>query len=261
MSRGSTILSILLIIVTITSKICVVQAEDSIQYWTDYAIVPKRCITYNNNDQIMYSMYDKSTNYCTDTPMGTYVASVPTFVNAYLEQAEDNANDEGIEYSYPDASMYLDCVYKQINGVDYYLHLGCADDNSNSLAVNIYTDAQCTEPSVINGYDDANIQMDISIPFEKCTPCVIWMDKNDDEVDDAYYVNKQTNAPLCSTMWMYKEECNGKCQMIGKNTLSSEGWNKADKILLTVLSLFGECCYHNCNCVLCGVPTQHPFYP
>lgn len=77
--------------------------------------------------------------------------------------------------------------------------------------------------------------------MKRASSSVIWMDKNDDEVDDAYYVNKQTNAPLCSTMWMYKEECNGKCQMVGVNVLSSEGWNKADKILLTVLSLFGKC--------------------
>ena len=36
-------------------------------------------------------MYEQSSNYCTDTAMGTYVASVPNFVNAYLDQMADNA--------------------------------------------------------------------------------------------------------------------------------------------------------------------------
>jgi len=77
------------------------------------------------------------------------------------------------------------------------------------------------------------------LTFQKCTPCVLWMDKNDDEVDDQYYVNKQTNAPLCSAMWAYKSDCNGKCQLMGKESVQREGWNKADKVLLSILSLFG----------------------
>jgi len=186
-------------------------------------------------------MYEQSSNYCTDTAMGTYVASVPNFVNAYLDQMADNAQDGGYDdYVAPDAAMYTSCTYKQINGKDYYLMVGCSDDDSSLLAVNIYNDADCTESSIINGYDDANIEMDMSIKFNKCIPCVIWADKNDDEIDDAYYVNKQTNAPLCSAMWEYRETCNGKCQMTGSNIIGGkEGWNKADKVLLSILSLFG----------------------
>ena len=189
----------------------------------------------------MYAMYEQSSNHCTDTPIGTYVTSATNFANAYLEQAADNAADAGQDdYVYPDAAAYLECTATQINGVDYYLQLGCSDESTQALAVNIYTDAQCTERSVAeDGYDDSNIQVDFSVSFGKCTPCVIWMDKNDDEIDDQYYVNKQTNAPLCSAMWSYKEECNGKCQLTGKETAESEGWNKADKVLLSILSLFG----------------------
>jgi len=134
---------------------------------------------------------------------------------------------------------YLDCTATQINGVDYYLQLGCNGDDTSLLAVNIYSDAQCTEHSVVDGYDDAGIEVDFAVSFGKCTPCVIWMDKNDDEIDDQYYVNKQTNAPLCSAMWMYKEECDGKCQLTGKASTDTDGWNKADKVLLSILSLFG----------------------
>ena len=54
-------------------------------------------------------------------------------------------------------------------------------------------------------------------------------------------MNKQTNAPLCSAMWEYRETCNGKCQMTGSNIIGGkEGWNKADKVLLSILSLFGK---------------------
>lgn len=212
----------------------------SINYWTDYAIYPKRCITYNNNDQIMYSIYEKSYNHCSDSPLGTYITSVPTYVNAYLEQMQENANDAGKDYEAPGMADYVGCTYKQLNGKDYYLQVGCSDTDPYSLAVNIYSDAQCTTPSSVNGYDDSNIPSDLSLGFQKCTPCVIWMDKNDDEIDDGYYEYKQTNAPLCSASWEYKETCDGKCQLMAKEVKTREGWNKADKVLLSILSLFGE---------------------
>lgn len=85
------LLTIILSLCTTTTNIFVNAEDTEIEYWTDYAIYPKRCIKYNNYDQIMYSMYEQSSNYCTDTAMGTYVASVPNFVNAYLDQMADNA--------------------------------------------------------------------------------------------------------------------------------------------------------------------------
>lgn len=241
MTRSRNAKTLISLLALLSSSIpATTNAEDAIQYWTNYAIYPQRCINYNDNDQIMYSMFEQSSNHCTDTPIGTYVASVPTFANAYLEQAADNAADAGQDdYEYPAMADYLVCTYKQINGGDYYLQLGCNDEDSSLLAVNIYSDAQCTVASKLNGYDDANLEVDFSISFNKCTSCVFWTDKNDDEIDDQYYANKQTNAPLCSSMWDYKEECNGKCQMTGKSSSGREGWNKADKVLLSILSLFG----------------------
>mmetsp|Transcript_40621 Transcript_40621/g.85016 ORF Transcript_40621/g.85016 Transcript_40621/m.85016 type:complete len:375 (+) Transcript_40621:269-1393(+) len=224
----------------LSSSVPATKAEDAIEYWTDYAIYPQRCVNYNGNDQIMYSMFEQSSNHCVDTPIGTYIASVPAFVDAYLEQAADNAADAGQDdYAYPAMADYLECTATQINGVDYYLQLGCNDDDTSLLAVNIYSDADCTEHSVVDGYDDTSMEVGFKLSFGKCTPCVIWMDKNDDEIDDQYYVNKQTNAPLCSAMWMYKEECNVKCQLTGKASTDTDGWNKADKVLLSILSLFG----------------------
>lgn len=217
-------------------------ADGSIKYWTDFAIFPKRCVHWNGMDQIKFDMYEKSYKHCSDTPMGTYLTPVSTFVNAYLNQLVSNAADEGYEdYEVPEvAAAWAQCGQgPKVNGVQYYYQVGCSDTNPLALAVNIYEDAQCLTASVVNGYDDSNIQIDITLPFQKCTPCVIWMDKNDDEIDDQYYVNKQTNAPLCSNAWAYKEECNGKCQA-KTNYSVREGWNKADKVLLTILSFFGE---------------------
>ena len=88
------------------------------------------------------------------------------------------------------------------------------------LAVNVYDDAYCTVPSESAGSDGS---ADFSVSFGKCIPCVIWMDKNDDQIDDQYYVNKQTNAPLCSAIWAYREECNGKCQLMGKQAVKRGG--------------------------------------
>ena len=218
-------------------------SDGSIQYWTDFAIFPKRCVHWNGIDQIKFDMYEKSYKHCSDTAMGTYLTPVSTFVNAYLNQLVSNAGENGYEdYEVPEvAAGYAQCGQgPQVNGVQYYLQVGCSDTNPLALAVNIYEDDQCTTSSSdINGYDDSNIEIDITLPFQKCTPCVIWSDKNDDEIDDQYYVNKQTNAPLCSNVWAYKEECNGKCQK-KTNYSVREGWNKADKVLLTILSFFGE---------------------
>lgn len=231
--------SLLSVLSLVSAGITSTRANDAIEYWTNYAIYPKRCVKYNNNDQIMYAIYEHAANHCVDTATGTYVASVPTFVHAYLEQAADDAADAGEEYEYPAAADYLDCTLKEIGGVNYYVQLGCSDYDSASLAVNIYSDAQCTVHSSVDGYDDSNLAVDFSVTFSKCTPCVVWFDKDADDIDDQYYVNKQMNAPLCSAMWEYKEKCDSSCQKLGNPIGSRDGWNKADKVLLSILSLFG----------------------
>ena len=66
----------------------------------------------------------------------------------------------------------------------------------------------------------------------------MWIDQNDD-VDDQFYENRQTEAPLCSTAWSYKQTCNGKCKRTGLEHEEREGWSTPDKILLAILSLFG----------------------
>jgi len=61
---------------------------------------------------------------------------------------------------------------------------------------------------------------------------------NDDAVDDGFYENRMTNAPLCQTAWTYKQECDRKCQHTGLEK-SREGWTSSDQVLLAILTVFG----------------------
>jgi len=65
----------------------------------------------------------------------------------------------------------------------------------------------------------------------------MWYDLNQD-VDDQYYENHMSSAPLCSTAWATKQECTRKCLHTGVESMNS-GWNTSDKILLAILSVFG----------------------
>lgn len=213
-------------------------------------------------------MFAKGYNQCSDDPMGTYITPVPTFVDAYLEQVEEQEQDKGNDdYATPDSAQYTQCTRMVIQNQEYYVMLGCTDGTSQSISVNIYTDDTCETRSTVNGYDDANIDVsDIEvsvtggnpwvivayrrcsyvllivpqIPFKRCKLCVNWVDLNDDQVDDQYYENHQMIAPLCSTAWQNKESCDRTCQKTGLEAKAKEGWNTPDKILLTILTLFGK---------------------
>lgn len=120
----------------------------------------------------------------------------------------------------------------------YYVKVGCTDGTSQSISVNIYKDNTCETRDTVNGSDDANIDAsDLQLPFKQCQQCVNWVDRNDDNVDDQYYENREMNAPLCSNVWAYKETCNRKCQKMGLER--RDGWNTSDKILLSILGVFG----------------------
>lgn len=221
----------------------VAAGDDStgITYWTDYAILPKRCIVYNDVDVIVFSVYEHAYKQCSDDPMGTYIAPVPEFLGGYLSYYMQLEQDKGYDdYELPDAAQYTTCTLQVIQNQNYYLKMGCTDGTSQGLSVNIYSDNTCTTRSKVNGYDDANIDVsEIQIPFKQCQACVNWIDKNDDEVDDMFYENRQTEAPLCSTAWAYKSDCNRKCQRTGLEPKAKDGWNTPDKILLAILAVFG----------------------
>ena len=108
-------------------------------------------------DVIVYSVYDKAANHCTDDPVGTYTSPVPYFVDGYLQQQEQDMEDQGYEYESPDVAQYVYCVPMQIQNQILYFQLGCSDVSTQELAVNIYADNECTTRSAVEGYDDSNI--------------------------------------------------------------------------------------------------------
>lgn len=213
--------------------------DDEITYWTEYAVQPKKCITYNHQDMIVFSMYEKYYNHCKDSPIGTYITDVPTFISAWVNQLDLNSEDvNGDDYVSPDVT-YVGCTQLETNNGVYYVQLGCNDQDSQQLAVNVYSDNTCeTRDNSIYGTDDTTIDVsDLQPPFNSCHQCVYFVDKNEDDVDDQYFDNRMTNAPLCSSVWESKQTCGSKCRRMGHN--SSSDWNKSDKTLLLLFSGFG----------------------
>jgi len=230
--------------------------EDWIQYWTTYALLPKRCIIYNNVDQIIYQMHLNGYKQCGDSPTGTYITPVSTFVSAYIDQLSLESSDQGIDdYVYPGALDYSYCTNMQVNGVDYYLKMGCNESDTQQIALNLFSDDTCetriSSESSSNDIDISGIDVSgIQIPFKQCHSCVVWMDRDDDDaIDDQFYEKRRRYPPLCSQVWKNKQECDRSCQKTSMEKVYREGWNKSDKVLLTVLTLF--------SCLMvCGIVRQ-----
>lgn len=133
--------------------------DDYIKYWTDYQIVAKRCVVYKNMDQIVFQVYTGN-DHCTSEPIGTYITPVPYYMQGYLAEQQQKMKDMGQDdYVYPEAAQYVYCIPYETNSGYYWMQLGCADDSTQSLAVNIYQDNQCTKRSLVNGYDDSTIDV------------------------------------------------------------------------------------------------------
>mmetsp|Transcript_24336 Transcript_24336/g.67432 ORF Transcript_24336/g.67432 Transcript_24336/m.67432 type:complete len:412 (-) Transcript_24336:106-1341(-) len=214
--------------------------DDYIQYWTSYHLEPKRCVVYKGVDVIVFEVFGND-DQCTKSPMGIYYTPVPKYMQGWLDQIAQKMEDQEVDdYVQPEAADYQYCTPKEVNGEVYNLMLGCADDTTQSIAVNVYSDDQCSKKLKYGGYtDDANIDISqIEVPFKKCQACVNWVNKNDDQIDDQFYVKRQMQAPLCSTAWEYKETCNRKCRTVGLAS-EREGWNSSDLILLMLMLAFG----------------------
>jgi len=192
-------------------------------------------------DVIEFSMFNQGNDQCDNRSSGTYIVQVPHFVDALVSQEESDAYDLGEDYEHPASySSYSQCTQIEIGDENYWLQLGCSDSSSKSLAVNIYSDGTCETKVTVEDWDDSNIDVsDLEIPFKECQSCVKWPDINDDQIDDQYYQNKQANAPLCSSLWTYKQECDRSCQKFGRNQFQKPGWNTSDKVLLSIMSAFG----------------------
>jgi len=113
----------------------------------------------NNKDVILFQVFENGYNHCTDTALGTYITSVPEYMQGYLAQKEQDTEDQGYEYEEPEVAQYAYCTPFEIENQMFYFQLGCADDSTEKLAVNIYEDNTCTTRSAVDGYDDSNIDV------------------------------------------------------------------------------------------------------
>ena len=60
-------------------------------------------------------MYEKYYKHCKDKPIGTYIADVPTFITAWVNQLEANSEDfDGDDYVSPDTT-FLNCYPYETN--------------------------------------------------------------------------------------------------------------------------------------------------
>jgi len=111
-------------------------------------------------DVIVFSVHEHGySKQCNDEPVGTYITPVPYFMEGYLNEIEQETEEQGYEYEQPEVAQYLQCTGFVINNQQFYLQVGCADDTSQAIAVNIYEDNACSVRSVVDGYDDSNIDV------------------------------------------------------------------------------------------------------
>jgi hypothetical protein len=109
---------------------------------------------------IVFSLFENSGKQCADQPMGTYITPVPNFMAGYLENIQQAKEDQGYDdWEAPDVAQYIECTAFEIENQQFYFQLGCADGTSQALAVNIYSDNTCTNRSIVQGYDDSNIDV------------------------------------------------------------------------------------------------------
>ncbi len=134
-------------------------AVEGIDYWADYSLQVQSCISHNNADVIVFSLYAKGYNQClTSTkPMGTYYVSVPKFAQAYFAQAADNAYHQGLDYTESSLAQYTACTsFVTDSGDTYYVQLGCASSGMHRLAVNIFTDNTCSQRVTGSSFDSSS---------------------------------------------------------------------------------------------------------
>jgi hypothetical protein len=164
----------------------VVVAEDSSSssvVWDKYAISPRKCIYFNNQDVIIYSMFDNGNTVCSGQAAGLYYTDVPTFVNSYSYQEpsvasyltctlyEQNGQNvrkktalghrylrpnlvghcsklkHSVSYSLPIGRLLLvaaQIIYIIIIYIQVYSQLGCSKSSVHNLTVNLYSDSTCT---------------------------------------------------------------------------------------------------------------------
>jgi len=127
--------------------------------------------TSDNVDVIVFSVHEEYYKQCNDDPIGTYITPVPNFLQGYLQYYMQIQEDKGYDdYELPEVADYAYCTRVVIQNEEYWLQIGCSDGNGLSISVNIYEDNTCTTRSVVEGYDDANIDVsEIQVSYKLLT--------------------------------------------------------------------------------------------
>jgi hypothetical protein len=130
------------------------------------------------------------------------------------------------------------CSFQIHHAKKVYMKLGCNDYNKEKLAVNIYQDSDCSTRYEKDGSDDSVIDTSgFMVHFGQCQGCVVWYDKSDDQIDDAYWKNHKNQAPLCHTVYEAKETCKGSC-LKNARVYHHDSWSGPEKFVLSFLFSF-----------------------
>mmetsp|Transcript_24720 Transcript_24720/g.23745 ORF Transcript_24720/g.23745 Transcript_24720/m.23745 type:complete len:412 (-) Transcript_24720:117-1352(-) len=200
--------------------------------WEEHSMVVDRCMEYQNEDVVAFTVYGQNNKDCSKNKIGTYQASLPNFIKAYSRQSQINAQVNGYGYDLDEDLMtYLQCTYYQNNnGFEGYIKLSCNPNTGHSLTVKVYNDDTCSQKA----NQQTNLNFDLSalkVRFESCKSCDLdnaYYNNDDgnnnnnnrkledeeaeDDGEDYYYWNSHKDqTPLCSAAWNYKSTCNRKC--------------------------------------------------
>lgn len=104
-------------------------------------------------------MFQNGYNHCTDEALGTYIAPVNEYMQGYITQKAQDTEDQGYDFEEPEVAQYVFCTPFEIENKIFYFQLGCADGRTDKIAVNIYEDSACTTRSIVDGFDDSNVDI------------------------------------------------------------------------------------------------------
>merc|ERR1712037_796200 len=198
-------------------------------------------------DIIVFNMFEKGHNQCKRKSLGTYSASIPNFVKAYTKQMEDNADIQGQGFDISDDAInLLECYQYAYNSDVIYAKIGCRSNTGKGFQIFSYSDQYCTQSLS----SEVRVNVDIStlrVSFDTCNNCVIWPNNMDDDdsaekkYDDGFYYDHDYDSPLCSAVWYYKSECNGRCKKLAQqsNRREYKHFSFIGKFFLFILSSLG----------------------
>lgn len=227
--------------------------------FSEGAIYPKACISQNDEDYVVFDLYQANHNSCKRRSLGTYKQDLMTFIVAYAKQTRQDNEKNGNGYEVDDDVLeFLQCQQYYYNNNMFYLKLGCRESTGKGFQIHAYSDAYCTT----RASQSYNLGIDISslrVNFESCKNCVTSSrysqynnNNNNNNNGQQYYYNNeeyfQYETPLCSAAYNYKESCGGSCKRAARKAssgksrsggggFSGDGFSPMGKFFLWVMSL------------------------